>query len=117
ESQTRLSATSATRAACPRELDKLTVGGDAPTERRLRRTDYMNPDVIFMIFQPLARLVKKVTMFVIQLCTSVPALAGLEMIQTTMRIIITQVRIFDINRFHLLRLANISASRCPRLPK
>ena len=56
-------------------------------------------------------------MFVIQLCTSVPALEGLEMIQTTTRIIAAQVKIFVINRFHLLLLANISASRCHRLPK
>ena len=56
-------------------------------------------------------------MFVIQLCTSVPALDGLEMIQTTTRIIAAQVKIFVINRFHLLLLANISASRCHRLPE
>ena len=70
-----------------------------------------------MFFQPLARLVKKVTMFVIQLCTSVPALAGLETIQTTTTIIATQVKIFAINRFHLLRLADISPPDAALLPK
>jgi len=77
----------------------------------------MNLDAMFMVCQPLARCEKKLTISVTQLCTSAPALAGSEIIQTMMTIITTQVKIFVINRFHLLRMAEYLCLRYPRLPK
>lgn len=77
----------------------------------------MNLDAIFTMFQPLARCEKKLTISVTQLCTSAPALAGSEIIQTMMTIMTTQVKIFVINRFHLLRMADYLCLRYSRLPK